>query len=105
MEYIYGWEKLNMAVASLVGAGSQRERLIEAISFSLSHIKPENDLPLEMRAEFTQFMDEMTGREESKPGQGRLEATVQALGALEVHAAAEEVLSFYDKICRYMPRR
>jgi hypothetical protein len=46
MDYTYGWEKLHQAIGSLTGAGSQKERLQQAITFSLSHITPENDLPL-----------------------------------------------------------
>ena len=59
-------KKLNMAVHSLAGTGSRNERLEEAITFSLDHIRPENDLPPEMRAEFSQFMEEM----HSVPAQG-----------------------------------
>jgi len=103
MVYMYGWEKLNEAIGTLTGPDSQKQRLAQAIA-SLSLIRPEQNLPPEMRAEFEQFMKELNSRL-AQADEGTIQATVQGLDELQVRDAIDEMISFYDRICRYMPRQ
>ena len=60
MSISYGWEKLNIAIHSLCGKGSQAERLLNAVAYNLIHITPENDLPEDIQDEFKKFMHKIT---------------------------------------------
>src|SRR5262249_29172413 len=95
LRYLYGWEKLNQAMYFLIGPGSQKERLVQAIA-PLSLIRSEQNLPRTMRAEFSEFIKEMKRK-------ATVAATVQDLSAEELADAVEVVLILYDQICRYMP--
>ncbi|MFC1751408.1 hypothetical protein ACFL2V_21750 [Pseudomonadota bacterium] len=103
MEFKYGWEKLHMAVHSLAGSASQPERLSNAVVFSLIHITPENDLPEEIRDEFKEFMSDITNVE-AKADEGSVQATVNTLDELQISNHVDKIISFYDTVCRYMPR-
>lgn len=100
MSYSYGWEKLHLAVHSLAGALSQKERLVHAIGNSLIHITPENDLPAELRDEFKEFMTGITSVEVIG-NEGRVRATVDSLDEIEMNRAIEKIISFYDAVCRH----
>src|SRR5690348_12882151 len=104
MDYDYGREQLRAAVAELAGPGMQRERLMRAVSSSLNRIIADQHLPPELRAEFSQLMEDMTSRRGREPSQSSGQATVPALRPQQVRAAVETVLSLYDRVCRYMPK-
>ena len=59
MSLVFAWEKMYLAVDALCGRGSQVDRLIDATTLCLSNIRPD-DLPVELRGEFIQLMDELT---------------------------------------------
>lgn len=98
-KYSYGWEKLHMAVHSLAGQGTQKERLIGAVAYSLIHIRPENDLPEEMHVEFNEFMRSITSVA-AKGNEGSIQATVNTLDEVDINRAVEKIISFYDTVCR-----
>ncbi|MDH4318645.1 MAG: hypothetical protein OEV64_09670 [Desulfobulbaceae bacterium] len=99
--YDYGWEKLHLAVHSLAGASTQKERLVNAVAYNLIHIIPENNLPPELRDEFKQFMEEITSVE-AKGNEGRVRATVDSLDEIGTSRAIEKIISLYDTVCRHM---
>lgn len=99
--YSYGWEKLHLAVNSLAGASSQRERLVNAVVFHLIHITPENDLPPELQIEFKQFMQSITSVA-AKGNEGTVQATVDSLDEVAMHREIEKIIGFYDTVCRHM---
>ena len=100
MSQSYGWEKLHTAVHSLCGSASQPERLINAATFSLINIKPENDLPEELREEFTILMDEITAVK-FNADEGNLRATINSFGEVELNRAIEKIIGLYDSVCRH----
>jgi hypothetical protein len=100
MTHSYGWEKLHTAIHSLCGQGTQAERLINAICYSIINITPENDLPEEMRAEFQEFMNEMTSVT-AEGSEGNIQATINTLDEIALSRAVDKVISFYDTICRH----
>lgn len=99
-EFSYGWEKLHMAVHSLAGEASQRQRLVEAIVHNLIHINAERDIPPGMREQFESFMAEMTAVE-PKGDEGSVQATVSSLDDIGVSRAIDRIISFYDTVCRH----
>jgi len=99
-EFSYGWEKLHVAVHSLAGAASQKERLVGAVVFSLIHINPDVDLPEKMRDEFKQFMQEITSVAAMRD-EGTVQATIDTYDELALSRAVEKIIGFYDEICHY----
>ena len=90
----YGRQRLESAVSTLEGPGTEREKLVNALVYSLIHIQPEN-LPDEMQSDFRQFMAEMTRVEGD---QGSIRATVDCLNEIDVRSAIERILRFYDTV-------
>lgn len=99
--YSYGWEKLHLAVHSLAGASSQRDRLVNAVVYNLIHIRPENDLSPALRIEFNQFMQDITSVA-AKGNEGTVQATVDSLDEVGRSKVIEKIISFYDAVCRHM---
>lgn len=87
-------------MSTLTGSGSQKQRLAGALSGSLIHIKPDQDLPSEIRSEFEQFMEEMTSVD-AEGEEGTIQATVESLDEMGVHQAVERIISFHDTVCRH----
>ncbi|ELR66073.1 hypothetical protein C942_00515 [Photobacterium marinum] len=100
MKYGYGWEKLHTAVHSLAASQTQKERLVNALVFNLTHITPENDLPEPMHEDFKNFISEMTSVE-PKSDEGSYQATVNTLDQIGVDRAIAKIIGFYDTVCRY----
>lgn len=100
--YGYGWEKLHLAVHSLTGTSTQKERLVNAVVYNLIHITPENDLPPELRDKFTRFMEEITSVE-AMNDEGTVQATVDSFDEISTRRAIEKIIGFYDTVCRHMP--
>lgn len=100
MSLSYGWEKLHTAVHSLAGPESQSERLVDAAAYSLANINPENDLPEEMREEFTALMSDLT-TVQAKGDEGNLRATINSFSEVQLNKAIEKIIGLYDSICRH----
>ena len=98
MSISYGWEKLHLAIHSLTGNGTQVERLLEAVTFNLSSITAENDLPTELQREFLDLMDSFRQLEPTGD-EGVFAATINTLGEMERRAAIHSIISLYDKVC------
>ena len=99
--YDYGWEKLHNAIHCLAGEGGQAERLINAVSVNLIHIRPAQDLPPQIRDAFIAFMKRLTSVQPSGH-EGTIVATVGTLKSTELRQAIGEIISFYDAVCRHM---
>lgn len=100
MKYSYGWEKLHLTMLSLTGAGTQRRRLIIAVSNHLIRIRPENDLPESIRKDFILLMQILI------PGyslscKGSVESTVNRLSNDELSEAVSKLISYYHALCNY----
>lgn len=100
MSISYGWEKLNIAIHSLCGKGSQAERLLNAVVYNLIHITPENDLPEDIQDEFKKFMHKITAVP-AQNNEGTIKATINTLDEIGLSKAIERVISFYDSVCRH----
>ncbi len=99
MKYSYGWEKMHAAVLTLIGPESMRDRLEGAyMHFSISRLKPEQ-LPEDIRPDFTRLMERISGTPAGPVG--RLHEAVNNMPEDEVHAHAKLIFSMYDSVCRY----
>jgi MoaA/NifB/PqqE/SkfB family radical SAM enzyme len=95
----YAHEKMYVAVSTLAGPGTQRERLADAYISSVIRLL-DKDIPEELRERF-QILKEKITCEEAKGDEGTVKATVNAIEDNEVNEMAEEIVSLYDNITRY----
>jgi len=98
MEYSDAWGKLHQAVLILTGPDSQEDRLIAAAGELLS-ITPADDLPKELQDKFSEFRRKITSHA-SSGDKGSIGATVNAFGEKERCWATEQIVSFFDTVCR-----
>jgi hypothetical protein len=95
----YGWQQFHKATLCLVWAGSQRERLVGALAYCLVHVKPDEDLPEEIRHDFKTMMQELASKP-ARGNEGTFAATVATLSDLDVSRYCEKIVSMYDAITR-----
>ena len=100
MSLVFAWEKLFLAVGALCGQGSQSERLINATTLGLSHVRPD-DLPVELRGEFIQLMHDLTAGQ-GEGYEARIETTVETLDEAEREHAVRTILVIFSAACRYL---
>ena len=95
----YTWEKFHQAIHSLAGSGSQRERLVNAYVFNITHVKVE-EVPKEIQEEFQKFTKDMTCIP-AKGSEGSVQATVNKMTEIEVIQMIERIISMHDTITRH----
>ena len=99
MSLVFGWEKMYLAVDALCGRGSQGDRLIDATTLCLSDIRPD-DLPVELRGEFIQLMDELTAVRVNG-NEANIRATVNSLDPSDRDKAIGKILHIFSATCRH----
>ncbi|WP_410751782.1 hypothetical protein [Citrobacter sp. U14242] len=99
MSLSYAWEKFHTAVLTLAGDGNIKERLSNAFIFSIDHIKASEDIPEDLREQFESLCDNLT-RIDPVGNEGKVQATVSQIDSFELSKTAEDIVSFYDTICR-----
>lgn len=96
------WITFSRAMRHLAGPGDQRERLANACSADMLHMK-RKEIPQEVRAEFDALLH-LIGKGWSN--QARVPsgaALVRALNDAQIAQAATKVLMIYDQLTRYQP--
>jgi hypothetical protein len=96
----HAWKKLRSAVGKLVRAGSQRERLADAV-IELAALKI-RDLPIEIRQEFIAAMDCVGKIPAHEPGTS-MEMLIGAMKDSDVNLMVHSILNMYDVVTRYQP--
>lgn len=99
VKYTHGWKNLNAAVHTLAGASELKQRLESAIIFNLIQIKPDKDLPEEIRDDFIGFMDEMHSRR-TCDSEGAVWDAIQLLDDIGRQRAVVRIIDFYDVVSR-----
>lgn len=99
-DYRYAGEKLRGAVSTLAGDGGQKGRLADAIIGNLAHLKPEEQIPSELRRDFVAFMKQMTSAA-AKGDEGTIQATIATMDEWAVTQAIDRIISFYGAVCSY----
>ena len=85
------WEKLYMAVRSMVGPEDIRDRVIGAFQYNLIHITPENDLPDQIKNNFEKLMQELS------PKDGVVTA-VEKMSVDRVSDIARSIVDIYNSV-------
>jgi hypothetical protein len=97
----YAIQKLYLALNTLVGTGSVRERLADAYQRHLTPVSP-NDFPEELREEYREIRTGLTWVPVEYEGQGRLRSTINAISEEEALLLAKRLVSlFYDLVEYY----
>jgi hypothetical protein len=96
----YAIEKLHLAVSTLVGAGSVRERLAEAY---LQHLTPVSakDFPEEFRDEYREIITALSSVPVEYEGQGRVRSTLNAMSDEEAVLLARRLVGLYYDLVEY----
>ena len=94
MSLVFAWEKLYLAVGTLCGPGSQRERLANAATLYLVHLRPD-DLPSDLRREFIQLMSDL-GAARARGEVANLQATIKGLDASVLEQAIRRVVHIFS---------
>jgi len=92
----YGLEKLDMSVHYLSGPESKTERLFNAVTYSLMHIKPKFELPESLRENFDTLIIELTAVKtiEEKDDE-RVLATINSLDEVALSKAIEKIINLH----------
>lgn len=97
----YAWSQLRLAVHNLTQGGSQRERLIAAITEHMLCLRPK-DLPSASQGIFASLVSRLcVGRKQDWPVSVKRE--VAALDDNEVRTMVNIILDLYDSVTRYQP--
>lgn len=96
----YTWEKLHLAVVSLVGKGDIKERVYGAwLASDALDAEPE-DFPDAGERERWNNLSERLSSAPAKGNEGTVKATIATMSDDDLQSAAEEFLSLYDAACR-----
>ena len=93
----YVWEKFNLAMRTLNGTGTPKDRLIGAFN-TIMLLRPE-EVPKEKQKDFDQLFQEMT-RVAPEGDEGPVHATVYGMDD-EVDWMIERIVSVHDTIERH----
>lgn len=99
-----GWEKLSLAVQVLCGNGPLRYRLYRAVVEHLVHVNPQADLPAELVADYSAFIQAMTAVIADDVDGDRAAMGFERLDNAAIDRALDQIIAFHDITCRYMPR-
>jgi hypothetical protein len=93
-------EKLYLAVSTLVGTGSVRERLAEAY---LQHLSPvsRSDFPEELREEYREIVTALSWVPVEYEGKGKLRSTIHAMSEEEAVLLAQRLVSLFYDLAEY----
>ncbi|GHB34847.1 hypothetical protein GCM10007094_25350 [Pseudovibrio japonicus] len=86
MDYSYASECLYQAIRVLCGDGARDQRLRDAIAFHIQNIRPECDLPEDIRADFWEFRS--------------FAYDVGGLREEDLTQAIDMVIALFDRLCR-----
>ncbi|WDE01110.1 hypothetical protein [Thalassomonas actiniarum] len=90
MSHIYGLEKTHMAVFNLVGPGSMKSRLENAVNSHLLHICVEADIPKELSDDYRNIVETLWPR-------GR-RSIIAKLSEVEAEHYAQKIVVLHEKM-------
>jgi hypothetical protein len=99
VKYTHGWQSLHAAMHTLAGASELKQRLESAIIFNLVQIRPDIDLPEEIRDDFIGFMHEMHSRR-TRDTEGAVWDVIERLDEVGRQRAVTRIIDFYDVVSR-----
>ena len=94
----YAIEKFDVAVDALAASESSiHDRLFDAHISALMRIRPDDDLPVDLRRRFSAVTDRLTSIEPRR-GEGRLQATLDVLDEAAAVAIAHEIVNLWREL-------
>ena len=90
----YAWEKLHLAMHTLAGGGSIKERLWDAYSLHLLHVNPD-ELPEDVRPVLRQLREEFGGDDVEAA-----ERAIRKLSEDQALARIDAILAIHDAVAR-----
>lgn len=93
------WNQLSLAVHELVGAGTQRQRLVLGYDLHLAQLRSK-DMPKEIRADFSTLVAEIGG---GGPHERGAASVIDAISDVHVHSMMDTIVDMYDVVTRYEP--
>jgi hypothetical protein len=100
MSLDYGMEKLDMSLHYLSGSESKKERLFNAVTYSLINIKPKFELPESLQDDFETLMTELTAVNTTDDNE-RVLATINSFDDVELSKAIEKIINFHNSASRH----
>ena len=98
MGIAYAIEKFDVAVDALAASASSiHDRLFNAYISALMRIRPDDDLPVDLRRRFTAVTDRLTSVEPRR-GEGTLRATLDVLDEAAAVAIAQEIVNLWREL-------
>ena len=91
-DYRYAWEKLYTSVSILVGGGSQRSRLEDALVSHLCRLHGSQSLPDELQVRYDKVMERLT-EIRTVGNVGGYEKNVELLSDNDVAEICDEILN------------
>jgi hypothetical protein len=93
----YALEKLYLAICTLVGSRDVRERLVIAY---ISHLHPltPNDFPGDLAEAYRGIREALSWLPPEYEGQGRLQATINAMTQEEAELLAQRLVTLYGDL-------
>ena len=94
----YGYEKLWLAVVGMAQSPAPlRKRLSDAYTFNLMHIRPEENLPADLRAAFADIQADFRTTA-AEAGEGTAAASARAMSDDTAEEVARKIVSLFDQI-------
>ena len=94
----YAWEKFNLAIHTLKGSGSPKDRLVGAFD-TIMVLRPE-EVPDEKQSDFTRLFEEMTSMR-PEADEDPVQTTVNHANDVEVERVMERIASMNAAIKRH----
>lgn len=105
MSLSYAYEKLMIAVDVLATSPQTiQNRLGNAFISGLTRINPEEDLPVNLRTDFQQLLDQVT-RVAAVGDEGTISATTRIMSDDEAAEIAKKILNLFHQVFEALPQK
>ena len=90
MSHIYGMEKMHMAVFNLVGPGSMKSRLANAVNSHLRHLSTESDIPPSLENDYNKIIHGLNEH-------GNIKKELENLSEIDAEKYAQQIVCLFEK--------
>ena len=90
MSQIYAMEKMHMAVFNLVGPGSMKSRLANAVNSHLLHLSTESDLPSSLENDYDEIIHGLNKH-------GNINKELENISEIEAERYAQRIVCLFEK--------
>ena len=90
MSQRYGMEKMHMAVFNLVGPGSMRSRLQNAVNSHLLHLSTEGDIPPSLKSDYNKIIHGLYSH-------GDIKKELEDISEIDAEKYAQQIVCLFEK--------